>query len=48
MKTTKNKARNRRIARKRAARLKYGLRDEPAMRDSMRACRRGYGLGIGK
>ena len=42
MKTTKNKRRNKRFARKRA------LRTTTAMRDSMSAARREWGRGKGK
>ena len=48
MKTTKNKARNRKFARKRALSVKHGFTEEDAKQDSIRACRRGYGRGIGK
>lgn len=48
MKTTKNKARNKRFARKRALRKKYGIDDQTVKRDSIQACKRGWGRGISK
>ena len=44
--SNKNKARNKRTARKRSLKGKYGT--SIAKSDSMRSARRGYGLGMGK
>lgn len=44
----KNKKRNKRIATKRALRLKHGISETTYFRDSMRASRRKYGTGKGK
>lgn len=44
----KNKKRNKRFARRRAMRLKHGISERCAKRDSIRASRRNWGQGAGK
>ena len=46
MKTTKNKAKNKRFARKRA--LKTPIDENSTKSDTLRACRREWGRGLSK